>query len=88
VAARSTRLLAHTWIYVPAVCGPVSGGLIKLDGGSTVAAVVMGVAPYVVWLLLLGVFVIGYLAALTRCQIPMVRAGGPRRDGAPRSDHS
>jgi hypothetical protein len=66
VAARSRRLLAHTWIYVPAVCGPVSGGLIKLDGGTTVAVVVVGVAPYAVWLLLLSVFVIGYLAALAR----------------------
>src|SRR5215472_8907444 len=56
VTARSRRLRAHTWIYGPAVCGPIGGGLIKMGGGSTLAAVVVGVAPYAVCLPLLGAF--------------------------------
>ena len=60
------RLLAHGWLYIPAVSSPVGGGLIKLGHGSTWAAVVVGAAPYVICVLLYTVFVIGYHAALLR----------------------
>jgi hypothetical protein len=46
--------------------GPIGGGLVKLGRGSTVAAVAVGLAPYAIWVLLVAVFVIGYIAALTR----------------------
>jgi hypothetical protein len=66
VAPRPARLLARGWVYVPAASGPIGGGLIKLGRGSTQAAVAVSLAPYAIWALLLAVFVIGYLAALTR----------------------
>jgi hypothetical protein len=59
-------LLAHGWLYIPAVSGPVGGGLIKLGHGGTWAAVAVGTAPYVICTLLYSVFMIGYLAALIR----------------------
>ena len=58
------RFLAHGWLYVPAASSPIGGGLIKLGQGSTWA---VGLAPYAVCALLFSVFVIGYLATLTRC---------------------
>jgi hypothetical protein len=61
------RLLAHGWLYIPAVSSPVGGGLIKLGHGSTWAAAAVGTAPYVICAFLYAVFVIGYLAAVTRC---------------------
>jgi hypothetical protein len=61
------RLLSHGWLYVPAASSPIGGGLIKVGQGSTWAAVAVGIAPYAVCALLFTVFVIGYLAALTRC---------------------
>jgi hypothetical protein len=68
VTARpAKRLLTHGWLYVPAASSPVGGGLIKLGHGSTWAAVTVGAAPYVICAFLYTVFVIGYLAALTRC---------------------
>jgi hypothetical protein len=60
------RLLAHGWLYIPAVSSPLGGGLIKLGDGSTWAAVAVGTAPYVICALLYALFVIGYLAALIR----------------------
>jgi hypothetical protein len=60
------RLLAHGWLYIPAVSSPVGGGLIKLGHGSTWAAVAVGTAPYAICALLYVVFVVGYLAALIR----------------------
>lgn len=67
MTARSAKgLFAHGWLYVPAAAGPIGGGMIKIGGGSSWAAVTVGAAPYVVCLLLDLVFVIGYLAALTR----------------------
>lgn len=60
------RLLARGWAYVPAVSGPIGGGLIKLGRGSTEAAVAVGLAPYAIWGLLLTAFVIGYIATLLR----------------------
>src|ERR1700722_10616461 len=62
----SRRLVARAWIYVPAASSPIGGGLIKLGRGSTPAAVAVGIAPYAVCALLFTVFVIGYLAALSR----------------------
>lgn len=66
-ARPAKRLLAHGWLYIPAVSSPVGGGLIKLGHGSTWAAVTVGTAPYVICAFLYAVFVIGYLAAVTRC---------------------
>src|SRR5712691_10301218 len=66
VTARPRRLLARGWLYVPAVSGPVGGGMIKLGRGSTSAAMAVGLAPYAVCALLLSVFAVGYLAALAR----------------------
>jgi len=60
-------VLAHGWLYLPAVSSPIGGGLIKVGQGSTWAAVAVGLAPYAVCALLFTVFVIGYLAALIRC---------------------
>lgn len=64
--ARPRRLPARGWLYVPAVSGPVGGGMIKLGRGSTSAAVAVSLAPYAVCALLVGVFMVGYLAALAR----------------------
>lgn len=66
-ARPAKRLLAHGWLYIPAVSSPVGGGLIKLGNGSTWAAVAVGTAPYVICAFLYALFVIGYLAALIRC---------------------
>jgi hypothetical protein len=60
------RLLAHGWLYVPAVSSPIGGGMIKIGGGSTWAAVIVGTAPYAICSVLCLVFVLGYLAAVFR----------------------
>lgn len=60
------RLLKNGWLYFPAVSGPIGGGLIKLGGGSTWAAVAVGAAPYAVCVLAYSVFLLGYLTALIR----------------------
>ena len=65
-ARPAKRLLSHGWLYIPAVFSPVGGGLIKIGHGSTWAAVPVGVAPYAICAMLYVVFVIGYLAALTK----------------------
>jgi hypothetical protein len=64
--SRAKRLVVRGWAYLPAASGPIGGGLIKLGRGSTWAALAVGLAPYAVWTLLLLVFIVGYLAALTR----------------------
>jgi len=60
------RLLARGWIYVPAACSSIGGGLIKLGHGSTWAAVATVMAPYALGALLLIVHAFCHLAALTR----------------------
>lgn len=60
------KLLTNGWLYLPAVSGPIGGGLIKLGGGSTWAAAVVGAAPYAVCVLAYSVFLIGYMTALIR----------------------
>jgi len=60
------RLVAHGWLYVPAVSSPIGGGLIKLGHGSTLAAASVGLAPYAVCALLYAVFTVSYLAAVLR----------------------
>jgi hypothetical protein len=60
------RLLTNGWLYLPAVAGPIGGGLIKVGGGNVWAAVVVGVAPYAICALAYSVFLIGYLTALVR----------------------
>jgi hypothetical protein len=72
VATRSRRLPGRGWAAsAPAVSGPVGGGLIKLGGGSTTAAVTVALAPYAVYGLLLAAFLLAFVAALVRC----MRAG-------------
>jgi hypothetical protein len=66
VTTRPRRLLARGWVYAPAACSPLGGGLVKVGGGSTWAAVAVGLAPYAVLGLLLVIFAVGYLAALAR----------------------
>ena len=64
MTARRPRWAVRAWVYLPAISSPIGGGLIKLGSGSTWAAVAVGAAPYALYALLFGVFVIGYLAAL------------------------
>ena len=65
-AGATRRLVAHGWLYVPAVSSPIGGGLIKLGHGSTFAAASVGLAPYMVCASLYTIFVISYLAAVLR----------------------
>jgi hypothetical protein len=65
-ADAARRLIAHGWLYVPAVSSPIGGGLIKLGHGSTLAAASVGLAPYAVCASLYAVFVVSYLAAVLR----------------------
>ena len=65
-ASPAKRLLAHGWLYAPAVACPISGGVIKLANGSTWAAVIVGGAPYAIYLVPSFAFVVGYLAAVIR----------------------
>jgi hypothetical protein len=65
-ALSARELLTHRWFFLPAVSGPLGGGLIKLGGGNTWAAVAVGAAPYAVCTLACSIFLIGYLAALIR----------------------
>jgi hypothetical protein len=64
-ATPAKRLLSHGWLYSPAAC-PIGGGMIKLCGGSTWAAVAVGAAPYALCAPIYLVFVLGYLAAVVR----------------------
>jgi hypothetical protein len=67
MSGRSAKgVVSSSWAYLPAASGPIGGGLIKLGHGSTEAAVAVGLAPYAVCGLLFVVFVIGYLAAVSR----------------------
>ncbi len=79
-ASPAKRLLGHGWLYIPAVSCPIGGGMIKLGGGSTWAAVAVGAAPYALCALIYSVFIIGSLAAAARylfsdadCQEAMAR---------------
>jgi hypothetical protein len=58
--------LTHRRLYFLVVSGPLGGGLIKLGGGNTWAAVAVGAAPYAVCALACSIFLIGYLTALAR----------------------
>ncbi len=60
------RLATHGWLYAPAASGPVGGGLIKIGGGDTWAAVLVAIPPYVLCGLIDLVFVVGFLAGLVR----------------------
>lgn len=65
-AMSARELLTHRRLLLPAVSGPLGGGLIKLGGGDTWAAVAVGAAPYAVCTLAWSIFLIGYLTALIR----------------------
>jgi hypothetical protein len=60
------RLFAHGWLFAPAVCCPIGAGMIKIGGGGTWAAAIVGAAPYAIYLLFAIVFALGYFAALAR----------------------
>ncbi len=68
MSGRSGRRVVREWVYVSAGLAPVGGGLVKLWRGSTGAAVVVGVAPYAVLALVLGVLAVICLAALIGCR--------------------
>jgi hypothetical protein len=63
-AKAARRPLTHTW--PAAAAAPVGGGLIKLGGGSTWAATLVGAAPYAVYVLACLVFLLGYTTAVLR----------------------
>lgn len=65
-ARPKNRLLEHGWLYVPAASGPIGGGMIKLGGGNTFAAVAVATTPYALFGLMYLVFVIGYVTAVAR----------------------
>src|SRR5215471_405154 len=50
----------------PVACCSIGGGMIKLGGGSTWAAVAVGAGPCALYAMLYSGFVLGYLAAVTR----------------------
>lgn len=60
------RRLAFGWPYLPATSAPIGGGLIKIGGASTWAAVSVGLAPYAIWAAMCAIFLVGYLGALIR----------------------
>lgn len=60
------RLLAHGWLYIPAVSGPIGGGLIKLGGGNVWAAVLIAAIPYALCGAMYLVFIVGYVVAVAR----------------------
>lgn len=51
------------YYLLPEVAAPLGGGLIKLGQASTMAAVSVGLAPYVLLAALYALFVIGYIPA-------------------------
>lgn len=77
---KSRRLPAYSWLCMPTVGGFIGGGLVKLDHGSMLSALVVAVAPFAISLLLCILFAIGYLAAVFR----YVRAGAGERDAMER----
>jgi hypothetical protein len=60
------RIQAPGWLALANACCPIGGGLIKLGHGSTVAALVLGVAPYAVWALVYCLFGVGFFFAALR----------------------
>lgn len=54
------------WLLWPAACCSIGGGMIKLGGGSTWAAVAAAAGPPALYAMLYCVFILGYLAAVTR----------------------
>jgi hypothetical protein len=67
VTRPSTRhRFLNSQFSLPAVSGPIGGGLIKLGHGGTWAAVTVGVAPYAYCTVLCTVFAVGYLGTLFR----------------------
>jgi hypothetical protein len=54
------------WPLWPAACCSIGGGMIKLGGGSTWAAVAVAAGPSALYAMLYSVFTLGYLAAVAR----------------------
>lgn len=61
-----SRLTSRACMGIPAACGPVGGGLIKMGHGSNWAAVTVAIIPYATCVLVHAAFVIGYLCAVLR----------------------
>jgi hypothetical protein len=70
------RIQAPGWLALPGACCPIGGGLIKIGHGSTLAALLLGVAPYVVCALVYCLFGVGFLFAALR----YLWTGKPQQD--------
>lgn len=58
---RETKRPAGSWYYfLPGIAAPIGGGLIKIGQSSTIAAVGVALAPYMI----MGIFMIGYIPAV------------------------
>ena len=55
------------WLRMPTACSPIGGGMIKLAGGPTWAALTVGAGPYVIYAMLYLPFMLGFFAAIARC---------------------
>lgn len=77
---KSRRLPAYGWLCMPTVGGLIGGGVVRLEHGSMLSALVIAVAPFAISLLLCILFAIGYLAAVFR----YVRAEAGERDAMER----
>ena len=70
------RVQAPGWLALPSACCPIGGGLMKLGHGSTLAALLLGVAPYVIYVLVYCLFGVGFLFAALR----YLWTGKPQQD--------
>jgi hypothetical protein len=60
-----TRRSAYSWRYVlPATGAPIGGGLMKIGHASAWAAISVGLAPFVILVVIYVFFAIGYLPAV------------------------
>jgi hypothetical protein len=70
------RIQAPGWLALPGACCPIGGGLLKIGHGSTLAALALGVAPYVLCALGLLLAGVGFLFAALR----YLWTGKPQQD--------
>jgi hypothetical protein len=59
------RIQVPGWL-LPGACCPIGGGLIKIGHGTTLAALALGIAPYVMYALVYCLFGVGFLFAALR----------------------
>ena len=73
-----TKRPANSWYYfLPGIAAPIGGGLIKIGQSSTIAAVGVALAPYMIMAALYAIFMIGYVPAVI-CYL----CSGPDRQNA------